>query len=112
MARADLTPRPWRVSLPDETMVLGADGAFVATTLLTDEDYQQTAERREGDAEFIVRAGNSHDDLVAALAGLLAIVNESRGVDGWHLNGAVAEWGEFPVVAEAAAALARAEGRS
>lgn len=42
-----------------------------------------------------------------ALAGMLAIVDESRGVDGYHLNGDTAEWDEFPEVAAARAALAQ-----
>lgn len=41
-----------------------------------------------------------------ALAGLLAIVDDSRGVSGYHLNGAIAEWDEFPEVEAARAALA------
>src|SRR5690606_1108508 len=40
-----------------------------------------------------------------ALASLLAIVNESKGVAGYHLNGKVADWDEFPEVDEARAAL-------
>lgn len=39
------------------------------------------------------------EELEAALSGLLSevtgIMNESRGVDGWHLNGDVAPWSEF-----------------
>lgn len=42
-----------------------------------------------------------------ALAGMLAIVDESRGVDGYHLNGDTAEWDEFPEVEAARAALAQ-----
>lgn len=39
------------------------------------------------------------------------LTNESRGVDGWHLNGNLAEWGEFDwlfdAIAKAKAALSR-----
>ena len=35
------------------------------------------------------------DQLEAALKVYEGIVAESRGVDGWHLNGDIAEWGEF-----------------
>ncbi len=45
------------------------------------------------------------DKIREALAGVLAIVDESRGVDGYHLNGDIAEWGEFPEVEAARAAL-------
>lgn len=53
-----------------------------------------------------VGAGAPADRLREALAGLLAIVDESRGVAGYHLNGAIAEWDEFPEVAESRNALA------
>ena len=43
---------------------------------------------------------------VEALEGLLAIVSDSFGVAGYHLNGEVAEWGEFEEVAAAEEALA------
>lgn len=46
-------------------------------------------------------------ELEAALGDLLAIVSDSAGVAGYHLNGAVAEWGDFDVVSAASAALAQ-----
>lgn len=47
------------------------------------------------------------DKIREALAGMLAIVDESRGVEGYHLNGDIAEWDEFPEVEAARAALAK-----
>lgn len=44
-----------------------------------------------------------------ALQGFLDITTESRGVDGYHLNGAVAEWGEFVEVGVAESAIAAAD---
>ena len=44
-----------------------------------------------------------------ALQGMLNITSDSRGVAGYHLNGAVAEWDEFPEVDAARAALAAQE---
>ena len=44
--------------------------------------------------------------LVEALEGLLAVVSESSGVAGYHLNGAIAKWDEFEDVAMAEEALA------
>ena len=41
-----------------------------------------------------------------ALVGLLAVVDDSQGVAGYHLNGAIADWDEFPEVESARAALA------
>jgi hypothetical protein len=46
--------------------------------------------------------------LLEALQGFMAIVNESRGVSEYHLNGAVAEWDEFTEIFAAAAAIAAA----
>jgi len=36
--------------------------------------------------------------LVRALKGMLDIVNLSHGVSGYHLNGDIAEWDEFPEI--------------
>jgi len=46
------------------------------------------------------------DCLRSALRDFLNIIDDSRGVAGYHLNGNVAEWGEFPEVDAARAALA------
>ena len=64
--------------------------------------------RRTGmaDARLIAAA----PDLLAALRGMLAIVNDSRGVAGYHLNGNTAEWDEFDEVDAARAAIAKATG--
>ncbi len=43
--------------------------------------------------------------LVTALDGLLSITQDSAGVAGYHLNGEIAEWGEFPEVDTAHEAL-------
>ena len=53
-----------------------------------------------------VGAGAPADPLREALADLLAIVDDSQGVAGYHLNGAIADWDEFPEVESARAALA------
>lgn len=48
-------------------------------------------------------------ELEAALGGMLAIVNDSRGVAGYHLNGDVAEWDEFEEVGLAEVVAARSQ---
>lgn len=48
-----------------------------------------------------------HAALVKALDDLLAITRESQGVIGWHLNDAVADWGEFEAVAAAEEIIAK-----
>jgi hypothetical protein len=45
-------------------------------------------------------------ELERVLRGVLAIVSESEGVAGWHLNGAIATWEELGYPAEIAAVLA------
>lgn len=45
-----------------------------------------------------------------ALAALLAIIDDSEGVAGYHRNGAVAEWGEFAEVDQARQVLADIQG--
>lgn len=59
-----------------------------------------------------VGAGAPADRLREALAGLLAIVDDSRGVAGYHLNGAIADWDEFPEVESARAMLAAAPAQA
>lgn len=38
---------------------------------------------------------DQRDDLVTAAKAVLNIVNNSNGIDGWHMNGDIAHWGEF-----------------
>lgn len=49
----------------------------------------------------------SNQKMREALQGFLNVVNESQGVAGYHLNGDIAEWGEFPEVDLAVKALAQ-----
>ena len=58
------------------------------------------------------KAEQQRDKLLAVLENLLAITNDSQGVAGYHLNGDVAQWGEFPEVAEADAVIAEVKGQS
>lgn len=44
----------------------------------------------------------------SALEGMLAIVSDSTGVAGYHMNGDVAEWGEFEEVGLAKGVMGRA----
>lgn len=48
-------------------------------------------------------------ELIEALRGMLDIVKESRGVDGFHANGDIAEWDEFHDVHTAQETLAKLE---
>ncbi len=55
-------------------------GHDVATSKCTNEIYRLKAEKAE---------------LLEALEELASVIDESEGVAGWHLNGAVAPWSEF-----------------
>jgi len=46
-----------------------------------------------------------------ALSKFLSLVSESRGVEGFHLNGEIAEWGEFEFIELAQQAIASSEGK-
>ena len=50
------------------------------------------------------------EELMAALQGMIDIANDSQGVAGYHLNGEVADWGEFEEWQAACDAIAKAKG--
>jgi hypothetical protein len=50
------------------------------------------------------------DELLAALQGMIDIANDSQGVAGYHLNGEVADWGEFEEWQAACDAIAKIKG--
>ena len=50
-------------------------------------------------------------ELEGALRGVYGIIDDSTGVEGYHLNGAIAEWDEFPEVQEAYDVLPPAEDK-
>ena len=52
------------------------------------------------------------DELLAALEGVLAIVSDSTGVAGYHLNGDIADWGEFDEINAGYTAIAKAKGNT
>ncbi len=56
------------------------------------------------------RIKESAPALLQALDGIMAIVNDSRGVAGFHLNGNTALWEEFEEIDAALAAIAEARG--
>jgi hypothetical protein len=47
------------------------------------------------------------DNLLAAATAFLAVVDESEGIEGWHLNGAIAPWSEFDFIEDLREAAAR-----
>ncbi|MCW5605997.1 MAG: hypothetical protein KIT18_15760 [Burkholderiales bacterium] len=76
------------------------------------EAFGRVAEDVYQDAEANARLIAAAPCLLAALESLIAIADESEGVAGYHLNGAVASWGSLSAVAEARAAIAKAKGGS
>lgn len=73
-------------------------------------------DRRSSDAQTICQVQQSKEwgQLIAAalevLEGLIAVVEDSRGVAGYHLNGAIAEWDEFDEVEAARKIIAKIRG--
>ena len=51
-------------------------------------------------------------EFLAALEGVMSIVDESDGVSGYHMNGDIADWGEFEEVGLAYDAIAKAKEAS
>ena len=52
-------------------------------------------------SKLLTQSNKDNAELVEALQGLVAVVGESTGVCGYHLNGDIAEWDEFGEVAVA-----------
>ena len=92
---AQHTPEPWTV--------VAIDWAETGNAR-----FEIKGIRRTGMAD--ARLISAAPELLAALRGMLAIVNDSRGVAGYHLNGDTAEWDEFDEVDAARAAIAKVEG--
>lgn len=95
------SPLPWRTLLPNDTLIVSATGVETAQTL---GDYHAgDADVMEADAAFIVRACNSHHDLLEALRYYASpeawTVNQVEGADG--------DYG-----AKARAAIAKATGEA
>lgn len=67
------TPRPWKIE--DSTHIVQAVGNAAGVVVCDVENYSRFTQddvRNAANAELIVRAVNAHDDLVTALAELVA----------------------------------------
>ena len=62
MSETKFTPLPWKLGAPDSAVVIGADGKEVAYTFTP-----RDCEEQDANAEYIVRACNSHNELYIAL---------------------------------------------
>ena len=91
--------------IPDANRIVACVNACagISNEMLSDDCFNKM--RCDRDANLSQR-----DELLAALEGLIAIVGDSYGVSGYHLNGDVAEWDEFEEVANAWDAIAKAKG--
>ena len=99
--------------MSDETLQY----AKTIATLTTDRDAwkarAETAELAVAAARNIIAAKDSQlAKAREALAGVLAIVSDSSGVAGYHLNGDVAQWGEFEEINFARVTLAEIQEKS
>ncbi|MDP2358687.1 MAG: hypothetical protein Q8M31_21890 [Beijerinckiaceae bacterium] len=101
MTTDNSTPRPWKTSLPDETLIHAEDGSQVAITFQGDDDYEANYMRLSADAELIVRAVNAHGDMLAALKDMFFNSLHGNGLDAHH-----------KARDRARAAIAKAEGRA
>ena len=60
----------------------------------------------------LVKLEQQRDELLAALEGVLAVVGDSTGVAGYHLNGDIADWDEFDEINAVYTAIAKAKAAS
>ncbi|MBB3010684.1 hypothetical protein [Cupriavidus alkaliphilus] len=74
------------------------------------EEAEARRKHQEALAAAEKRARDAAQVLLSALTGMLAIVDDSEGVAGYHRNGEVAAWGEFEEVSAARDAVAQATG--
>jgi hypothetical protein len=82
---------------PGDWIITGIEGEhYPCKPHIFEQTYESAAQQSIPDIK----------ELVEALEGLLAIVSDSSGVAGYHLNGEIAEWCEFEEVAMAEEALA------
>ena len=79
------TPTPWAISPPDmerqcpPIIHMAGDPEFTIATP-TFEWHNPTQQQQDmANTEFIVRAVNAHDELVAALGGLIDFIDELGG---------------------------------
>lgn len=124
------TPGPWRAR-GSQSHGTNVDGAGItqvpvawcstASTVGLNGSHSITTEEAEANAALIASMRNAMPELLdtidtlaaegvalaQALEGMLAIVNDSSGVYGYHLNGEGAEWGEFEEVSHAESVLAK-----
>jgi len=98
------TPLPWKVIKPQH----GHDTKYRCVQIGSDPTYS-TLELKPEDARFIVKAVNSHDELLAACKWIVDFCEEHdqwffHGTEGRPEDGAEFEW-----LATTKAAIARAE---
>lgn len=87
----------------------GTHWAVAQVVVRMNDDEEDTPELVRFAHELVNRY-NQHDELLAALQGMIDIANDSQGVAGYHLNGEVADWGEFEEWQAACDAIAKING--
>ena len=100
------TPGPWFVA--KESDAQESDGNVVISP--NGYEIRPVPGVRLGDEMADLQLTAAAPELLEALKGMLAIVDDSRAVAGYHLNGELEPWGGFPEVEIARAAIAKATG--
>ncbi|MEN9885514.1 MAG: hypothetical protein RL758_92 [Pseudomonadota bacterium] len=102
------TPGPWYVSKEFDGTSIKAGMFHVTHTIKACGFHEPEVDKAvtQANARLIAAA----PDLLEALKKMVDIASDSRGVAGYHLNGEIAEWDEFPEWQAACAAIAKATG--
>ena len=103
------TPTPWKAQYYNglQELLVIAENEQVARILYTEtRGLMETVERRKDNAEFIVRACNTHDELVGVLNQFIRWANQYEQAHGGFEKGS-----GTPLIREhARAAIAKVEG--
>lgn len=109
MDKAKTTPGPWR------SVELGSEGALITPDTPNKRENIRWIARvtgRDTLTDFAnARLMAAAPAMLETLKGILAYIDQSNGLSGYHLNGEIASWDSLEVVDQIREAIAKAEGR-
>jgi hypothetical protein len=96
------TPGPWMIgaSGPNKCPTVGTHAGLMVAMVTHGENHP---------AEANARLIAASPDLYRVVKQLQAIMGESQGIAGYHLNGEILTWADFDADGQIAAALAKTE---